>query len=309
MKNLIFLALSSVILFSCSELESIQTEDKTAAKFVVNTTQSPFSDYWDKGQAEITTYELKQARYGEIHEGIANSIFVTEPFSKSKQVKLDYPNKNPSDLMPVMKLNFTRKFYTGVYPYSTMLSVFTPQDVKKHPNSLKAVFGAQEWCGQTYSQLNLSNSGFDMEQFSYFESEGDKNVKLKKAMLEDELWNMVRLDPSKLPIGTIEMIPGLTFTRLAHQPADAVKAEGKLTKNGNMSTYSVYYPAYERTLSIDFKSEFPHHIESWKEDGYSGFGSKRKKLATTATVKSRKMLDYWNKHDLNDSAIRADLGL
>ena len=188
-------------------------------------------------------------------------------------------------------------------------SVFTPQDVKKHPNSLKAVFSAQEWCGQTYSQLNLSNSGFDMEQFSYFESEGDKNVKLKKAMLEDELWNMVRLDPSKLPIGTVDMIPGLTFTRLAHQPADAVKAEGKLTKNGNMSTYSIYYPAFERTLSIDFKSEFPHYIESWKEDGYSGFGPNRKKLATTATVKSRKMLDYWNKHDLKDAPLKADLGL
>lgn len=312
MKYIIICVLALGFAFSCTNnVETNANQAGLQSTLVVNkqAQMSPFSDFWDQGKAEITTYTLKQARYGEIHEGISNTIFVTEPFSKSKQVKLDNPGGNPSDNIPVMKLNFTRKFYTGVYPYSTMLSVFTPQNLKKNPHSLKAVFGAQEWCGQTYSQVNLGKGGFEMEQFSYFESEGDKAIKLGTAVLEDELWNMIRINPSSLPLGKIEMIPGLTFSRLAHYEATPVMAEAKLSSNGDMSTYTVHYPNYDRTISIDFKTAFPHQIESWQEDGYSGFGSQRKKLTTTATFKARKMLDYWSKHGLNDSSLRAELGL
>jgi len=35
-----------------------------------------FGDYWYTGEAELTSYELKQSRYGEIHEGHAVLIFV-----------------------------------------------------------------------------------------------------------------------------------------------------------------------------------------------------------------------------------------
>ncbi len=296
--------------FSCSNGENGSAKEQATSVMAANKQESsPFTDFWNQGKAEITTYDLMQARYGELHEGIANSIFVTEPFSKSKHVKLDYPSKSGNDLVPAMKLNFTRKFYTGVYPYSTMLSVFTPQDLKKNPHSLKAVFGAQEWCGQTYTQLDLTAGGFEMEQYSYFESEGDKRVKLQKAILEDELWNIIRINPENLPVGKVNMIPGLTFSRLGHVEPDAVMAEAKLTKNGKMTTYSIHYPQHERTLSIDFKTAFPHEIESWQEKGYSGFGSSRKILTTTATMKSRKMLDYWSKHSLQDASLRADLGL
>lgn len=310
MKNIMAFLVLSLCVFSCSNSENLSSEDDFVGKAVVNKpAASPFSDFWDQGKAEITTYNLKQARYAELHEGTANTIFVTEPFSKSKHVKLDYPSNSGNDLVPAMKLNFTRKFYTGVYPYSTMLSVFTPQNLNKNPHSLKAVFGAQEWCGQTYTQLDLGAGGYEMEQFSYFESEGDKTVKLKKAVLEDELWNMIRINPENLPVGKVNMIPGLTFSRLGHVEPDATMAEAKLSKNGKMTTYSVHYPQHDRTLTIDFKTAFPHEIESWKEEGYSGFGPNRKILTTTATLKSRKMLDYWSKHSVSDSDLRADLGL
>ncbi len=296
------------ILSACEKVDIADSSTNPNATQVVNKL-SPFSDYWDQGTAEITTYELKQARYGEIHEGIANTIFVTEPFSKSKHVKLDNPNGNPSDNMHVLKLNFTRKFYTGVYPYSTMLSAFTPVNQNKNSKPLKVVFGAQEWCGQTFTQMNLDGNGYRMEEFSYFESEGDKRSKIKDAILEDELWNKLRIDPKSLPVGEFDAVPGLTFIRLAHHPATAVKANAKLTKGGKTSTYSIHYPSYKRTLTIEFESEFPHKIASWSEAGYSGFGSNRKELTTTATVKARKMIDYWSKHDLNDASLRVELGL
>ncbi len=87
-----------------------------------------FEGYWSKGQAEITSYVLDQSRYGEIHPGNAVLIFVTEDFSRSRQVKLDRPERAGEDRARVLKLNLTKKFATGVYPYSLMSSVFTPLD-------------------------------------------------------------------------------------------------------------------------------------------------------------------------------------
>jgi len=283
--------------------------DRVKEISVAQIDDSPFSDYWDQGLAEITTYDLKQARYGEIHEGTANTIFVTEPFSKSKHVKLDNPGNNPADNVHVLKLNFTRKFFTGVYPYSTMLSIFKPVEYKKYPKALKSVFSAQEWCGQTFSQINLSNGAYEAESFSYFESEGDVRSKVPEAVLEDEIWSMLRINPVALPTGKFKAIAGFTFSRLSHHPIEAVDAIGELKKGEKTSTYSIHYPSYDRTLSIEFNAAFPYEIVSWQEKGMSGWGPNKKELTTTATVRSRKMLDYWNKHDLKDAGLRAELGL
>ena len=92
---------------------------------ISDTDHKTFGDYWYQGKAEITSYEMEQARYGEIRKGHAVLIFVTEDFSKSKQVKLDNPQKDPEDAVKILKLNFVRKFITGIYPYSIMTSVFT----------------------------------------------------------------------------------------------------------------------------------------------------------------------------------------
>ncbi|MEL6639199.1 MAG: septum formation inhibitor Maf, partial [Bacteroidota bacterium] len=126
------------------------------ATFVGN---KQFDEYWYRGEAELNSYRLEQARYGEIHEGEAVLVFVTEPFSRTKQVKLDDPGLTPQDRVSVMKLNLTKKFYTGVYPYSIMQSTFTPIDWETFPNSLKVSTSTQEWCGHTFTQLNLNDQG------------------------------------------------------------------------------------------------------------------------------------------------------
>ena len=302
-----------IITLMCSGLIAITlTQDNAPQADEANPLSHPptsqFSDYWDQGLAEITTYDLQQERYGEIHPGSANTIFVTEPFSQSKQVKLDYPSRTPKDNIPVLKLNMTRKFYTGVYPYSTMLSIFTPQDLKANPHSTKAVLSAQEWCGQSYSQLNLKGDNYNLEQRSYFEAHGDKTLRLDKAILEDEIWSTIRINPERLPQGIVQVIPSLFYTQLSHQAPNAVRATGTLEHKGEKSTYTLYYPKYDRTLTIHFASEFPYYIESWEEEAYS-IGGDSKKMKTTATVKARKMLDYWSKHDLEDAPLRKELGL
>src|SRR5690606_23926934 len=92
----------------------------TAKKKVLS---QEFKDYWFGGKAEITSYELEQARYGEMRQGKSVLIFVTEPFLAKEQVKAD---EHHVDNVTVLKLNSTKNFITGIYPYSIMSSCFYP---------------------------------------------------------------------------------------------------------------------------------------------------------------------------------------
>jgi len=154
-----------------------------------------FDDYWYAGKAEISSYELEQARYGEIHKGTSVLIFVTEPFSKSKQVKLDNSRDESEDNVSVMKLNMNKKFLTGIYPYSMMMSTFTPVSYNEYPDPFKVTTSSQEWCGHTFMQLNLKEKNYRLRGFSYFESEGDVDLNVKNVIMEDELWTRIRLNP------------------------------------------------------------------------------------------------------------------
>ena len=76
-----------------------------------------------------------------------------------------------------------------------------------------------------------------------------------------------------------------------------------------MMVYRLDYGDAGRTVSIRFRAEAPHEIESWEETYVSGWGPGASKLTTRATRKKRIMLDYWNRHDVADAALRARLGL
>ena len=65
--------------------------------------------------------------------------------------------------------NFTKKFATGIYPYSMMTSVYSPIEVGENPKTLKVSTSAQEWCGHVYTQLNLKGSEYHVEGRSYEE--------------------------------------------------------------------------------------------------------------------------------------------
>ena len=54
-------------------------------------TPDQFQDYWYNHGAEISRFTLQQMRYGEIHEGDAVLVFVTEEIIPALQVKADYP--------------------------------------------------------------------------------------------------------------------------------------------------------------------------------------------------------------------------
>lgn len=289
-------------------------------KYVLNEEQkrlpltNEFSDYWFQGKAELTSYDLSQARYGELHEGHAVLIFVTEDFSFSKHVKLDRPQQNPEDALKVMKLNFTKKFNTGIYPYSIMQSIFTPLNTEQFPYSLKISSSSQEWCGHTYSNMNLEDDDYLYTGESYFESEVSTRSNLKKVMVEDEVWTRLRLDPSRLPVGEFEIIPSPIFSRLRHADLDVQNASAALEEQvidslGAVMTYTLKYAAIPRTLSINFEKDFPYEIISWEETQRSGFGPNAKELTTKGVRKKTVLLDYWAKNAVQDSIYRRQLDL
>lgn len=261
-----------------------------------------FLSYWNDNQAELSSYELKQARYGEIHSGEAVLIYVTEPFSKSKQVKLD-DWQNQADREDVLKLNFVRKFDTGIYPYSTMLSVFSSLNTGR---LVKLTHSVQEWCGQVFMQFNHIGQKLHYYGRSYFEAEGDQAKIFDQVLLEDELWNQIRLSPAVLPIGKHRLIPSTLFLRFNHHATQIVEAKLSLEQTDSISVYQIQYQAPEpRTLQIKFLSQFPYTILGWEEEYEDiAWNSERKVLKTQATLKKSIRLDYWNKNKLEHQRLR-----
>jgi hypothetical protein len=276
----------------------------------VNDPNSPtisgeFKNYWYAGKAEVGSYNLTQNRYGEDRVGKAMMIFVTEDFSNIKQVKLDNPNETRPDKVSVLKLNMTKNFVTGIYPYSMMLSAFTPVERNKHPHTMKLSMSSQEWCGQVYSQVNLQHKNYIISNHSYFENEADEELNLKVSWLEDELWNRIRLDPKSLPVGEVDIIPGLFFSRLNHVGLDREKAICSLEEAPDHITYTISYPTPERSLAIEFEKAFPHRIRGWKEK----HEQKGKTQVTTATLDKLLIIDYWTKNKNEFLYLRDSLGL
>ena len=306
MKKLLYiLPVLALVFLSCKEAvettseisESLRPDTKT--KEPVTKLSQAFKDYWYSGEAEITSYQLEQARYGEIRNGKAVLVFVTEDFLPEVQVKADnYKESN----IPILKLNATKTFNTGIYPYSIMQSTFFP--VANNQHALKISASVQEWCGHVYTQLN-NRDDFEITSHSYFQGEADQNFNLEKTWTENELWTKLRIDPNMLPVGEIDVIPSLEFIRLKHVELKAYKARATLEKDSYILTFS----ELNRILKITFNPNFPFEINGWEETTNSGFGKNAKTLTTKATKLKTLKTDYWNKKSNNDIILRDSLNL
>ena len=307
MKKLIFIIplLVSYSINSCQE-KTNQTSELSTISESKNENLAPktilskeFKDYWYNCEAEITSFKLEQARYGELHEGTAVLIFVTEDFIPSVQVKADNYSENNT---PVLKLNATKKFITGIYPYSIMQSTFYP--VSNNEHAIKMSTSIQEWCGQVYTQLN-NRDEFEVTSHSYFQGEADESFTLEKTWTENELWTKLRIDPKSLPVGDLEIIPAFEYLRLSHDTTQAYNASGSL-ENG---TYTLIYPELNRTIKINFNPNFPYDILGWEETTLSGFGASERTLTTKASKLETIKSDYWTKKNNADQGLRETLKL
>lgn len=125
-------------------------------------------------------------------------------------------------------------------------------------------------------------------------------------MQEDAVWNIIRIDPSRLPKGEQMLLPGSTYLRLSHKPVEPVKASCDLRYENGVQVYIIDMSSLDRQLKISFESKFPYRILSWT-DSYPGFDGK--KLTTTAVRNKELIIDYWRTHGNADRALRDQLGL
>ncbi|MCS6929574.1 MAG: hypothetical protein NZM43_08775 [Saprospiraceae bacterium] len=260
-------------------------------------------NYWHQGKAEISVFNVEQRRYGQLRAAQQVNIFVTEDFSARKQVKLDAPEAAGADRIPVLKLNALRRFTTGLYDYSVMMSVFSPMYVRPS-HALKATWSIQDWCGQVFAQANrLSDSTYRLRLFSYFEREGDIEQNASIELLEDELWTTLRLHPARFERpDTLVVLPSMLFFRFQHLPLQTYKAVVFIEKKETESFLHVRYTDLPRQLSIRFETAWPHRILGWEEYDQG-------QITSRGSLSRVQMNDYWNHQANNDEVLRKELNV
>jgi hypothetical protein len=188
-----------------------------------------------------------------------------------------------------------------------MTSTFSPIDFARS-RTLKVTSESQEWCGQTFTQLNLRGGRYTGLLRSYFEDEGDRSFDFAPAWLEDELWTRIRLAPDTLPVGDVAVVPGLQYARLWHKEVRPEKAKASVRADGDDNVYTLDYSSIPRKLVIRFENAFPYRIVSWEETQPGAFD--RSPLLTTKAVATGSLqLDYWRRHGNADAHYRKELGL
>jgi hypothetical protein len=317
MKTFYFILLTVTMLVSACNNASAPTEDQaTNALKVSLNDKAPdrLDNYWYQGKAELSKYELSQNRYGDTHPGEVVMIFVTEDFLTDKQVKNDnYTNPNS---IPVLKNNIVKNFPTGIYTYNIMTSVFTPVQTGEYPTTLKVSNSSQEWCGQSYMQVNYNErkKNYDYLLHSYFENEADKTGQVEAALMEEELFNRIRINPATLPSGTMNILPSTEYTRLTHRPYATTTASLRVSDytgtdftGDGLQVYTVEFPDLQRKLEIVFERAAPYRIAGWKDTYPSMFD---KQPRTTIAKRTHTIMDaYWKHNALADMDKRKELGL
>ena len=288
MKNLFFVSLSLFVL-SCAQSGNTERDKRTLEK--------RFGSYWYSGQAEITAYTLEQSQYGAPRKGDAVLIYVTEDFNPNTQVKAERRSK---ETVSVLKLNATKRFYTGIYPYNIMQSTFSPINTQEH--ALKTSVSIQEWCGHVYAQIN-NREELEYSSHSYFENEADQQIRLPKVFMENDLWNLIRINPLELPTGNFKAIPSLESIKLMHLNKKVLEVSADMHEEKGFYHYTLRYPEIDRSLIIRFNQNFPFKIDGWKEI----VTKQNEKFITKAHSPRQINIDYWNKNKNTDTQYRDSL--
>jgi hypothetical protein len=273
-----------------------------------------FWDHWGDGRAEIDSYRLTLPRYGELREGTAVLIFVTEDFTDGQRVKSD--GGHP-DEYPVLKLNDIRHFQTGIYDYDVMSSTFLRIDGESPIGMpVKTSLSVQEWCGHVYEQLVPRGRSLRWTGHSYFDGEADHDEALDLpagGVLSEALPIVARglVGDWPEPGAEVEVpiLPSLLRSRFAHRDPEWTRAtitRGTATAPTVTEVPAGRFDTIDVTATIDggrsttWKIEVapPHRIVRWTaSDG------------ETAELVASERLAYWQMNGEGEEAALRSLGL
>jgi hypothetical protein len=306
---------ATVLLFGLIACQSAPLEEARASQNPGAAYSNEFWALWSDGKAELAGYSIETSRYGEKRVGQAVAIFVTETLAHQSRVKTNRPQDGSH--YPVMKLNLSKDFQTGIYDYNTMLSAFvalTPNDHLPVGHISKVSFSSQEWCGHVYHQLLFDRGEIQETSHSYFQDEADQNRTFKsppRLMSEDAilLWargmSGPRLKPGEQAI--VPMINSLYRARLDHVKLQTTRAtlarhpekESITTPAGTFSVnrYAVNIEGGQRWVIL-VEDAFPHRVITWEN-------SSGERAELQGVIRET----YWSKQKNKDTALLHKLGL
>lgn len=276
-----------------------------------------FDPTWYDGRAEVAGYRWTGSRYGEARSGEAVAIFVTEPFSRDRHVKLDDPDNpvNEGDVVTVMKLNLVRDFQTGIYDYNTMTSVFVSID---DLSALESTFTSAEWCGHVFEEIDVRADAPTVTTHSYFEGEsGSTSLPPRRGgLIGDHLLVWARgLRGAPLAAGDSTRLPLLRSSferRLAHR--EAAWSDARIERAAELETVEVPAGRFEAiTYRIRFADDpaqgvvrieaaAPHRVLSWS---WSLGG----RTIDAGELTGSRRLEYWRLNREGQEELRASIGL
>lgn len=284
----------SLLVVSCKEEIKIEADVQNSTVLSEET-----KSYWYSGLAEITSYNLTQQRYGENRSGNAVLIYVTEDFDAKQLVKAD---QQQDANFPVLKLNSTKSFTTGIYPYHIMQSSFLPMEKNSFP--AKITTSIQEWCGQSFMMLE-NKENYEIQINSYFQKIGNDKFSLQKSASENALLNQLRLFPTQIDTTITSMLPSFEFLRLYNKEVKAYEVKLSQQKVNDSLISELIYPELRRNFTIYQEAFFPNSILGWEESltiNDTVYTTKANKLTTMR-------IDYWNKNQEKFSYLRDSLQL
>lgn len=281
-----------------------------------------FGSYWHDGKAELDGYRYTVTRYGQLRRGQCTAIYVTEPFSRSKRVKVDDVSRNPKDIFDVLKLNLVRDFQTGIYDYNTMTSLFVRSSDME---PVKASFTSMEWCGNVYEELRVDPGLVSQRLSSYFEDESTSQEmrRPKDGLLEEELYIRLRgLSGDYLAPGqtrTVPFLPSAFRRRLTHRPLRWTSARLERAP----APRTVHVPAGRfATLVYTVKIQggpegrffveraYPHRVVRWEWRQAAGAeGRPGAESNDSGELMGSARMSYWKLHGEGDESYLKRLGL
>lgn len=291
-------------------------------------TQHDFGSWWHDGKAELDGYRYTLTRYGHIRHGQAVAVYVTEPFSKSKNVKVDDPAKNPGDTFDALKLNLVRDFQTGIYDYNTMTSLFV-RSADFEP--VKVSFSSTEWCGNVYEELKVDPGLVTERLSSYFENESASREERRPpgGLLEEELFVKLRglrgefLRPGESR--SVPILPSSFRRRLTHQPLkwseariERLPATRSTTVPAGPFETNVYVVRLKSGAEGTFfiETRYPHRVVCWEWSHVPTVPSAQAAGAQwvrdaddEGELLGSRRLEYWKLHGEGDERYLAELGL
>lgn len=252
-----------------------------------------FWSHWSDGKAEVNTYELTRIRYGEERKGLIHLIFVTEPFSKSRRVKVNHYQQMNADHTIALKLNSVESWRTGVYEYRLMTSHFF--DAKNQLKPLKSTFSSQEWCGISFEESTWSKDALMIDGKSYFEGESKVLSLPSHLRFTDQLLAIARGllvgNPKAINLPR-ELIESPKQRFLAHRVLQYYEATAHFqelkqidTVLGSIKVYPLQYKlSGGESCIINIEADAPFRIVSWHCEG----GERARLISSTRSA-------YWQK--------------